>query len=504
MFLMLLACSDHGLNIQTDDPWAGDPAIEVTPPTLDFLTQDLGEVTEREVEAFSVGVGVLSIQGLRIEGDEGFSVDEETYADLLPGESLQIPVSFTPSMPGPHSATLFVLSDDPERPEVEVALSGDGLTPWLVVTPSSHDYGEELLGCPMSETLVVQNVGNADLELSAIETLSSEAFTVVELPELPTTLTPGAWLELPVQWEPSTIGSESGGQRFVSNDPRGDLQVTQQGVGLATDTATDSFTITGDPPVDIVFAVDQSGSMDNDAASLALNFEGLITTLEGVTNNWHIGVVTYDDGCFNHGVLSADTENLGGLFAEAVTMGTDREVQDDEALFKLLDRALLQLEGCNAGFRREGALFHTVFVSDEPERSSEQASAWTWEYFHERYTAVVPDSLLMVSGVIDADDCNEGDDGYAEMIAETSGLSMSICSPDWSAYAEDIANASLTHRWTFTLSQDAAAGTIVVLVDGVETSAWSYDAAQNAVLLEEGRDGQSVEVQYSVQTECLN
>lgn len=501
--LLMIACTENGLFVRQTDPWAGEARIAVDPLAIDFLTLELSEERSRTVTLSSVGAGLLSIEGLEIEGDVGFRVEEEDlFVDLMPGESVAFEVFFSPTQPEDHEATLFVSSSDEQTPTTEVALAGRGLSPWLVVTPNPHDFGEAPLGCQSTRNLVAQNVGNAALELSAIDTLGNGDFTVLNGPELPLTLQPGAWADIEVAWVPGVTGINTGGQSFISNDPRPEYLAEQSGTGLATSEVEDRFPIDPNPPVDLIFAVDQSGSMDNDAEALAENFETLITTLEGVTSAWRIGVLTYDAGCFNNGVLKAWTPNLSTEFAEAVTAGEDREISDDEALFKILDRGLRQLDACNSGFRREEAPVHVIFVSDEPERSQEQAASWTYDYWLGEYNKVVPETLLTLSGVVDTEDCNEGDAGYSEAIAATGGLSMSICTTDWAQYAEDIALATLSNAWQFELSEQAASGSIQVQVDGTVSSQWSFNSGSNSVQMNGLQDASEVVISYSVQEEC--
>ena len=501
--LLMIACTENGLFVRSEDHWTGDPKIAVDPLAIDFLTLALGDERSQTVTLSSVGVGLLSIEGLSIEGDEGFRVnDEDLFLDLMPGESVEFEVYFTPSKPENHQATLLVASSDLETPITGVDLTGRGLSPWLVISPSPHDFGEATLGCSSTRNLVAQNVGNAPLELSAIDPVGNGDFVILSGPELPVSLQPGAWADLEVQWVPGVVGLNSGGQSFISNDPRSEVLAEQLGTGLQTTEVEDRFSIDPNPPVDLIFAVDQSGSMDNDADALASNFETLITTLEGVTSTWHIGVLTYDAGCFNSGVIKATTPDLSAVFSAAVTAGEDREISDDEALFKILDRGLRQLDACNSGFRREDAPLHVIFVSDEPERSVEQAASWTYDYWLGEYLKIVPESLLTLSGVVDTEDCNEGDAGYSEAISATGGLSMSICTTDWAQYAEDIALATLNNAWQFELSEPAARASIQVKVDGTTSSRWVFDEASNSVQMNGLQHASEVLVSYSVQESC--
>ena len=99
---------------------------------------------------------------------------------------MEFEVYFTPSKPENHQATLLVASSDLGDPRSQgVDLTGRGLSPWLVISPSPHDFGEATLGCSSTRNLVAQNVGNAPLELSAIDPVGNGDFVILSGPELP-------------------------------------------------------------------------------------------------------------------------------------------------------------------------------------------------------------------------------------------------------------------------------------------------------------------------------
>ncbi len=506
LLLLLAACSDTGLHTHEKEVAESWPGISVTPERLDFWDAGPGEVVVLPMTVWSVGDTALRVESVAIDGAQSFSiVDGGEGFDLLPGESREIEVSFAPLEPGDQAAEALVTSDDPDYPEVRVPLAGGGVVPSLVVTPETWDFGALPAGCSDQLVLTLQNVGTADLDVTSW-TYTGDGFSIVGEREPPFTLAPYGWTSATVTFAPGAEGAVTGELAVTSNDPRGVVVATQDGEGTVGSRGHDTFTSEVDPPVDIVFAVDQSTSMDDDAEGLAAAFTTFIDTLGRVTSGWRIGVVTMDDGCFNGGVLEAGTTSLTTSFSDAVAYGEDLEIVHDEALFQVFDAALQETAagGCNEGFLRDGAPLHVIFVSDEPERSAEEASAWTWDWYLSRWTPyVASDSLLRVSGIVDTDGCNEGAAGYSEAISATGGDALSICSGDWADRLSTLASASLEYARTFELSAEPVPASIGVQVDGASwSSGWSYDAGLNAVVIVGLEPGATVDVAYDLASTC--
>lgn len=507
--LLALGCVDYGFTTKTTsgEGTNGEPLIEVDPTALDFWEASLGESVELSFTVRSVGTATLRVSELELAETADFALlDTADGLELEPGDSADFGVAFSPTESGPLDGLVTVKSNDAENPEAPVTLSGRGLVPWLEITPSEYDFGDVMVPCPDAVELTLQNVGTDDLVVTDVILDGDSQLSLRETPELPLTLVPGAYTTVWADLDPESEGDIRGALQVSSDDPRGVLEAPLSASAALGDGNTDTFDVPVDPPVDVLFAVDQSGSMDDDAASLAANFGSFIDALEEHTGGWQVGVVTYDSGCVNEGILDASTSGAATLFSEAVTEGDDRDIEDDEALFQILDRALAQTDpgDCDAGLLREGAPLHLIVVSDEPERSTEEASAWTWDWFLDRYRDYVDSStLLKVSGVVDADGCNEGDDGYRQMIDATDGELLSICDGDWAADAVALADATAGFLYTFPLTQTAVESSIVVSIDGVaQSEGWTYDSAGNAVTVEEPPQGSEVEVSYAVAATC--
>src|SRR5262245_51842216 len=81
--------------------------------------------------------------------------------------------------------------------------------------------------------------------------------------------------------------------------------------------AVDSFTVAAEPPIDILFAIHRSGSMQDDATNLGNAFASFIAEIGSRTTDWRVGVVTDDDGCFNGGMIVPSTVDYGSVFVAA-------------------------------------------------------------------------------------------------------------------------------------------------------------------------------------------
>ncbi len=181
-------------------------------------------------------------------------------------------------------------------------------------------------------------------------------------------------------------------------DPRGDVE--QRHVIPATQRRD----------IDILFVIDDSGSMLGEQTSLADNFDRFIAVLEGIEGglpNVHIGVVSTNvgagsfgiDGCFGDGdggrlrdgsdnpacdgptdrfirdVAIDDTtrernytgslEETFGCMAQLGTSGCGLEQH-----WEAMKRALEPTNAYNAGFLREDALLAVIFLSDEDDCSA--------------------------------------------------------------------------------------------------------------------------------------
>ncbi|MES2642940.1 MAG: hypothetical protein V4850_25880 [Myxococcota bacterium] len=122
LILFLAACTEYGIEGQKEEPTleedtAGFPDVAVTPTTIDLGVVCAGSIHESVVEVSNGGDEPLNVRGLTLDGEGWAHGDVTLPTTLQPGELLSIPVTG-----GPGNATLTVHTDDPDSPDVEVAL----------------------------------------------------------------------------------------------------------------------------------------------------------------------------------------------------------------------------------------------------------------------------------------------------------------------------------------------------------------------------------------------
>jgi hypothetical protein len=125
-------------------------------------------------------------------------------------------VAFNPTATGSQTATLTIPSNDPVTPSVTVQVSGNGTEPDIRVTGST-DFGVASAWEPAERTLSVCNNGSCPLAVASA-TVACADFTLVNNP-FPSSVAPGACLNLVVRFTPALPGAKSCNLAIASNDP---------------------------------------------------------------------------------------------------------------------------------------------------------------------------------------------------------------------------------------------------------------------------------------------
>lgn len=352
--------------------------------------------------------------------------------------------------------------------------------PWLVIEPATYLFPTT---CAASVDLTLRNDGDTELIVDDLVYDGPPDLHLAATPTLPLSLFPGDEAQVTVDYLPAGTGDVNGVLRALSNDPRGEVEATQA-VASSLSEITQKWFIEGDLPIDVVFALDKSGSMTDEMGALAAAADDFIQEIDVATTDWHIGVVSKDDGCFNNGIILPTTPDYVDVFNDAVQgmqiLGTNLT----EALLQLTSVALFETVSgsCNEGFARPDAVLSIILVSDEPEQSGTDWSLWVEQY---RLAKSDPE-LVMISAVVDYNhSCGSGAAGYTEAASETGGLILDVCNSNWGVFAADLGVAAAASLRTFDLDAVPDPATITVSVDGVEyDTGWYYDALRNAVVVE--------------------
>ena len=140
----------------------------------------------------------------------------------------------------------------------------------------------------------------------------------------------------------------------------------------------------GAPPVDVLFMVDDSGSMSDKQQKLATDFQQFIQYFQDLHLDFHLGITTSDtlevamEGS-NPGeqgklvgvpkILTNDTQSLTTIFTTNALVGSGgwRVERGLEATRLALSEP--NLSGANAGFFRPNAILAVILLSDENDQS---------------------------------------------------------------------------------------------------------------------------------------
>ncbi len=506
--LLLLGCpSDVEFHEREGVGGGHGPQISVTPEILDFGALGRDETTTATFTVSNVGEGDLEVDGIEISGTStSFSIltpEEDLSFVLPPSAEEDIEVAFTPLGANEQYAQAVISSNDEDSALVAVDLYGEGLVPDLEIDPNPYDFGDTYIGCPHVGEVDLINVGYDELTIDTITMSgSAESFSLTSIPTLPLTLLPEEWTTVSVEFNPDADIEYSSVLQVTHDAPGGTDRGTASGLGIYAGDYTDTWEIPSDPPVDLLFSVDQSGSMDDDQASLGNNFANFISQLSNYTTDWRIIVANNDNGCNQGGILTSTTSGYINTFQTQVSAGGGWYT---ESLLTVAQSAIEATDSgeCNQNFMRSDALLHIILVSDEPEQSSGSWSTYVTNIQNKK-GSVANVKISAIAGDYPGG-CGSAmaGTGYYEAVNATGGEFLSICS-NWASMVETLADASIELS-EYELSHTADPDTIVVRVNGSEvTSGWHYEESNNSVLFTNGipEEGDTVRITYSAFANC--
>ena len=151
-------------------------SVEITPTTLDFGEVAPGDQVARTVSVITRGNGACRISDLGTGpgSDPWFASGPQAAAPLVvnPGAQATVSVTFSPvgaSLPLQRAATLILQTNDPERPRVEVSLTGRIHTNCtLTLSPPVVDFGHVPLDSTVARSVLVTNTGSGRCEIAGI------------------------------------------------------------------------------------------------------------------------------------------------------------------------------------------------------------------------------------------------------------------------------------------------------------------------------------------------
>ncbi len=211
------------------------PDIDVAPMPHDYGDVLVGTTALRVFVIRNLGDVALQVTTTSLVGSDtglfAIALGSAPFA-VPPGGTHNLEVSFAPTSGGPKTATLRLTSDDSDESAVDVALSGTATTaPEVAVVLTSIHYGETLVGTTSSRTLTIENVGSADLHVTA--SLAGGEAGEFAIAAAPFTVAPGATHTIEVRFVPTSGGSKTTTLRLTSDDAdEATIDVSVNGIGM--------------------------------------------------------------------------------------------------------------------------------------------------------------------------------------------------------------------------------------------------------------------------------
>ncbi len=267
----------------------------------------------------------------------------------------------------------------------------------------------------------------------------------------------------------------------------------------------DAITQVTVPAVDVLFVVDNSGSMAEEQRSLRENFALFMQYFAGSGLDYHVGVTSTDcDSPRTKGMLIEDdttgTKFIDDSFSAADatrsfqqranlgTSGSSDERGKDAAWAALVTNS----SSTSSGFIREDADLSIIVISDERDYSRDV----TVNEFSNWMTALKPNGNSYFSSVVGlGNSCinAERGTGYLEVTANVGGIEWDICSSDYASLLDQLGLQAAGLKNEFFLSLVPVEESIEVSVtetDGTDTvysagSDWEYSQSRNSISFNE-------------------
>jgi hypothetical protein len=355
----------------------------------------------------------------------------------------------------------------------------------LVPRTEAVEFGEVVLQASAQRVLHLDNVGGTPIFLEGVEVVGApDIHAVVQTPEIPG----GASGQIGLRFRPQSPGPQHGHLRIVAGASAWEISVSGAGLRRQVDTF-----IQGQSAVDVLFAIDNTGSMEDDQPRIETSltqFMGWL--LDETPADFHVGVVTAAKPTL-HGeppFVTRDTPDVLEAFLDNADVGTHGP--EPEMGLEMAYQAVT--EG-NPGFRRPLAPLVVILLSDEDDQGwqtpEELASGFAAD------VGAFPEEVrfhLAAGG-----DCFEGD--AARTLEFASLVDATVFDPCVEDYSANL-KFPLTEQHqgsAFPLTYVPRIETLSVQVDGAGSEAWHYDGNLNAVVFEPAAtpaDGTQVRIAY--------
>ena len=265
--------------------------------------------------------------------------------------------------------------------------------------------------------------------------------------------------------------------------------------------------------VDILWVIDDSGSMADEQDSLGRNFQSFIDQFIEKDVDFKMAITTTDGTSLRNGKMVGDSsmltrasakENKNAFianFTKWIKVGTS-----GSGIEQGLKTSTSFTDRYASSFLRKNAFLVIVYVSDEEDQSEKKVS----EYLSKLHALKENKGLIKAYSIITTKNYGQQWETlgkrYAELSAATAGISSDI-KKDFAAILLDMGGRIVNLIDSFALSESPYQNKIEVFVNGqILTSGYSLDSSSRSIKFNNQSlpaEGSKIEVRYKVQAKVL-
>ncbi|MEE4312476.1 MAG: choice-of-anchor D domain-containing protein [candidate division KSB1 bacterium] len=207
------------------------PTLSVSPSKLNFETVAINIVHAKTLWISNIGYDTLRVSSINSSNplftvsasDSSFSLAQNSYR--------AVNVYFSADSVDTFTGTLYIMSNDPNQPELAVTISATSrnlLDPKIYVARDSLNFSTIPLNNKTAMNLMIQNIGEQRLDITDIA-MSDSQFSVLSRAF---SISSESYYYLPVYFQPDSVGMRTGMMTILNSDPTNDsLNIVLKGTG---------------------------------------------------------------------------------------------------------------------------------------------------------------------------------------------------------------------------------------------------------------------------------
>ncbi len=190
-----------------------------TSTTTNFGDVCKGDTKSTKLEIFNTGIDDLTITSVaRVSGSADIAVGNGPIVPTVvsPDAHVDFDITCSPTTFGTKTAVIRILSNDPDRPQVDVTYTCNTPAPAVGVTGST-DFGNVCGGTQSEKVISVCNFGKCNLNVVSV-TSSCPDFTIINNP-FPRPVSEDFCVPVTVRFTPTSPGPKTCQLTIITDDP---------------------------------------------------------------------------------------------------------------------------------------------------------------------------------------------------------------------------------------------------------------------------------------------